>query len=105
MAPFAGGSLGTASWGWAVDKACRALLKELDVYAGVVPDGGFEVVADTTEDLGQRADLRRHTLGRRSPRVRVDGDTGEVRVDRMLACSRPGGSSIRTPRAHSSWEP
>ncbi|MET8010322.1 xanthine dehydrogenase family protein molybdopterin-binding subunit [Streptomyces sp. NPDC005271] len=89
-APFAGGSMGTASWGWAVDKACRALLKELDTYGGVVPDGGLEVRADTTEDLGNRADLSRHTFGAQFAQVRVDGDTGEIRVDRMLGVFAAG---------------
>ncbi|GHJ33389.1 oxidoreductase [Streptomyces hygroscopicus subsp. sporocinereus] len=89
-APFAGGSLGTASWGWAVHKACRALREELDGYGGVVPDGGLEVVADTTEDVERRADLSRHTFGAQFAQVRVDGDTGEVRVDRMLGVFAAG---------------
>jgi xanthine dehydrogenase YagR molybdenum-binding subunit len=90
MAPLAGGSLGTASWGWAVDKACRALLKELDAYGGVVPEGGLEVRADTAEDLGNRPDLSRHTFGAQFAQVRVDSDTGEIRVDRMLGVFAAG---------------
>ncbi|QKV96786.1 xanthine dehydrogenase family protein molybdopterin-binding subunit [Streptomyces sp. NA02950] len=90
MAPFAGGSLGTASWGWAVDKACRALLKELDAYGGVVPDGGLEVREDTTEDLGNRPEMSRHTFGAQFAQVRVDRDTGEIRVDRMLGMFAAG---------------
>jgi xanthine dehydrogenase YagR molybdenum-binding subunit len=40
-APLAGGSLGTASWGWAVAKACRALQDQLG-ERDVVPDKGLE---------------------------------------------------------------
>ncbi|MEU5644023.1 xanthine dehydrogenase family protein molybdopterin-binding subunit [Streptomyces milbemycinicus] len=90
VAPFAGGSMGTSSWGWAVHKACRALVEEMRGYAGVVPDGGLEVVADTTEDLQQRADLSRHTFGAQFAQVRVDADTGEIRVDRMLGVFAAG---------------
>ncbi|MDX3232214.1 xanthine dehydrogenase family protein molybdopterin-binding subunit [Streptomyces sp. ME19-01-6] len=90
MAPFAGGSMGTSSWGWAVHKACRALLEEVRGYAGVVPDGGLEVVADTTEDVQTRAELSRHTFGAQFAQVRVDGDTGEIRVDRMLGVFAAG---------------
>lgn len=96
MAPFAGGSMGTSSWGWAVHKACCALLEEVRGYAGVVPDGGLEVVADTTEDIQERADLSRHTFGAQFAQVRVDGDTGEIRVDRMLGVFAAG--RILNPR-------
>ncbi|MGW2327085.1 xanthine dehydrogenase family protein molybdopterin-binding subunit [Streptomyces sp. NPDC001700] len=89
-APFAGGSLGTASWGWAVDKACRALLAELDTYGGAVPDGGLEVRADTTEDVELRASFSRHSFGAHFAQVRVDTDTGEIRVDRMLGVFAAG---------------
>ncbi|MEU7241738.1 xanthine dehydrogenase family protein molybdopterin-binding subunit [Streptomyces sparsogenes] len=96
MAAFAGGSMGTSSWGWAVHKACRALLEEVRGHAGVVPDGGLEVAADTTEDLRERAELSRHTFGAQFAQVRVDGDTGEIRVDRMLGVFAAG--RILNPR-------
>ncbi|WP_327188523.1 xanthine dehydrogenase family protein molybdopterin-binding subunit [Streptomyces xinghaiensis] len=86
---FAGGSMGTASWGWAVDKACRALTAEL-AAAGGVPPGGLEVRADTTEDIAGRAELSRHCFGAQFAQVRVDTDTGEIRVDRLLGVFAAG---------------
>jgi xanthine dehydrogenase YagR molybdenum-binding subunit len=74
-APVAGGSAGTASWGTAVVKACRTLLEQ---------GGTGEVSVDTSDDLEARADLARHGFGAQFCEVRVDGDTGEIRVPRML---------------------
>lgn len=73
-AMLAGGSMGTASWGSAVVKACRALLEQ----------GGGEVHADTTEDVAADKDLARHAFGAQFVQVRVDVDSGETRVERML---------------------
>ena len=73
-APVAGGSMGTASWGTAVVKACRALLEQ----------GDGEVTVDTKDEIEARADLARHGFGAQFCEVRVDADTGEVRVERML---------------------
>ncbi|MGR3932037.1 xanthine dehydrogenase family protein molybdopterin-binding subunit [Streptomyces sp. BRA346] len=89
-APFAGGSMGTSSWGWAVSKGCRALAKRLDEVAGQVPPGGLEAHADTTEDVRARKDLARHAFGAQFAEVRVDADTGQVRVDRMLGMFAAG---------------
>jgi xanthine dehydrogenase YagR molybdenum-binding subunit len=74
-APVAGGSMGTASWGTAVVKACRALLD-----AG----GEGEVTADTTEDIEAQAELARHAFGAQFVEARVNVDTGEVRTPRVL---------------------
>jgi xanthine dehydrogenase YagR molybdenum-binding subunit len=90
MAALSGGSMGTASWSWAVDKACRALVDKLDAYAGVVPDGGIEAHADTTEDIAGQQALSRHAFGAQFVQLRVDTDTGEVRVDRMLGVFTAG---------------
>jgi xanthine dehydrogenase YagR molybdenum-binding subunit len=89
-APMAGGSLGTASWGWAVAKACRLLRAELDAHGGVVPPGGLAVTADTADDVAGREPLARHTFGAHFAAVRVDVDSGEIRVDRMLGCFAAG---------------
>src|SRR5205823_3071980 len=62
-ATVAGGSKGTASWGWAVDKACRALRAALDEREGVPPPGGLEASADTTEDIAAQPPLSRHAFG------------------------------------------
>ncbi|MEA2169606.1 MAG: xanthine dehydrogenase YagR molybdenum-binding subunit [Solirubrobacteraceae bacterium] len=70
----AGGSMGTASWGSAVHGACRQLRE----------DGGTTAEYDTREELKQLAEFARHGFGAEFAAVRVDGDTGEVRVERML---------------------
>jgi xanthine dehydrogenase YagR molybdenum-binding subunit len=87
---LAGGSMGTSSWSWAVDKVCRALLDELQAHGGAVPPGGLSVTADTSEDIEAREKLARHTFGAQYVQVRVDAATGEVRVDRMLGVFAAG---------------
>jgi xanthine dehydrogenase YagR molybdenum-binding subunit len=80
-AMLAGGSMGTASWGSAVVKACRALLE----------GDGDEAHADTTEDIENDPPLARHAFGAQFVEVRVNPRTGEIRVPRALgvfACGR-----------------
>ncbi|MGC5016206.1 xanthine dehydrogenase family protein molybdopterin-binding subunit [Streptosporangium sp. DT93] len=99
-APPAGGSMGTSSWGWAVSKACRALTAELDGRSGVVPSGGMEARADTTEDVQASRSLSRHAFGAQFAEVTVDADSGQVRVERLLgvfACGRI--VNVRTARS------
>jgi xanthine dehydrogenase YagR molybdenum-binding subunit len=87
-AVLAGGSMGTASWSWAVDKAARQL-REL-VAAGV-PEGGLEVRVDTEEEVAaQDRKWSRHAFGAHFAEVRVDADTGEVRVSRLLGVYAAG---------------
>jgi xanthine dehydrogenase YagR molybdenum-binding subunit len=74
QAALAGGSMGTASWGTAVVKACEALLAQ----------GEGEVSADTADDVKAQARLSRHAFGAQFAEVRVAADSGEVRVSRML---------------------
>ncbi|WP_308259315.1 xanthine dehydrogenase family protein molybdopterin-binding subunit [Pseudonocardia sp. H11422] len=78
----AGGSLGTASWGWAIVKAARELRDRL-AGAGV-PAGGLTVRADTTEDIRALPDVVRHAFGAHFAEVVVDPASGEVRVPRLL---------------------
>lgn len=78
-APVAGGSMGTASWGSAVVKACQGLLKN-----------GHEGTADTTEDVEADSRFARHAFGAQFAEVRVDADTGEVRVPRLLGVFAAG---------------
>jgi len=78
-ASVAGGSMGTASWGSAVVKACEDLRKN-----------GSEGVADTTEDVRGDTGFARHAFGAHFAEVRVDMDTGEVRVPRMLGVFAAG---------------
>jgi xanthine dehydrogenase YagR molybdenum-binding subunit len=86
-APLAGGSMGLSSWGAAVVQACRGLRTKLG-------DGlPQEFHADTADDVAgmQREPLARHGFGAQFVEVRVDRDTGEVRVPRALgifACGR-----------------
>jgi xanthine dehydrogenase YagR molybdenum-binding subunit len=89
-APFAGGSLGMASWGWAVTRACEALNAELGARDGAVPSRGLEVLADTTEELEAAKERSRHSFGAQFAQVRVDAHTGEVRVDRLLGVFAAG---------------
>ena len=89
-AALAGGSMGTASWGWAVTKAGQALRAAIDEAGGVIGPDGIEVVADTTDDVPERAAMARHTFGAQFAAVRVDVDTGQVKVDRMLGVFAAG---------------
>ena len=80
-APVAGGSMGTASWGSAVVKACREL-RARDVG---------EVSVDTSEDAGAEEPLSKHGFGAIFVEAAVDLDTAEVRLPRVLgvfACGR-----------------
>lgn len=81
-APGAGGSSGTSSWGWAVTKACRALVDKV----GSVDEatGPAEVTVETSDELEGQKDVARMAFGAQFAEVEVDVDTGEVRVRRML---------------------
>jgi xanthine dehydrogenase YagR molybdenum-binding subunit len=89
FAPLAGGSMGTASWGSAVVKACAALRAQLPA-SGDVPPEGVEVTADTTEDVEADERMERHSFGAQFAEVRVDSLTGEVRVPRLLGVFAAG---------------
>jgi xanthine dehydrogenase YagR molybdenum-binding subunit len=78
-AALAGGSMGTASWGSAVVKACEDLLKN-----------GSEGTADTTDDVEADSGFARHAFGAQFAEVRVNIDTGEVRVPRLLGVFAAG---------------
>jgi xanthine dehydrogenase YagR molybdenum-binding subunit len=80
----AGGSSGTASWGWAIVEAARQLrLRLRDEFAGIVPADGLEATgAFETNPEAQRFSM--HAFGAQFAEVRVNRDTGEVRVPRLL---------------------
>ncbi len=82
-ASLAGGSAGTASWGWAVTRACEALLNKL-ATVGTVPPDGVSASADTAEEVKNRGEFAFQGFGAQFAEVRVDIDTGEVRVPRLL---------------------
>ncbi|NJQ00289.1 xanthine dehydrogenase family protein molybdopterin-binding subunit [Streptomyces zingiberis] len=96
-APVAGGSTGTASWGWAVHQACRELLYALAEHGGAPPEAGLTVRADTTEEIAAVSDAwARRAFGAQFAEVAVDMDTGATRVRRLLGVFATG--RILNPR-------
>jgi xanthine dehydrogenase YagR molybdenum-binding subunit len=87
-AMIAGGSMGMASWSWAVAAACRRLRAELP--ASMRPAETISVRVDTTTEVAALPDLLRHAFGAQFAEVRVDIDTGEIRVPRMLGVFAAG---------------
>jgi xanthine dehydrogenase YagR molybdenum-binding subunit len=85
----AGGSMGTASWGTAVVEAAQQLRARLHELDDVIPDEGLEATAE----VGANPEARRfamHAFGAQFAEVRVDVDTGEVRVPRLLGVFAAG---------------
>jgi xanthine dehydrogenase YagR molybdenum-binding subunit len=80
----AGGSSGTGSWGWAIVDAARKLRARLrDEYGGVTPVDGLEATGTfDTNPESQRFSM--HAFGAQFAEARVNIDTGEVRVPRLL---------------------
>jgi xanthine dehydrogenase YagR molybdenum-binding subunit len=89
-AMIAGGSMGTASWSWAVVKACRALREQVRARDGHVPAGGLAAHAATAADIDALPDHARYSFGAQFAEVRVDAGTGEVRVPRLLGVFAAG---------------
>jgi xanthine dehydrogenase YagR molybdenum-binding subunit len=79
QAPLAGGSMGTSSWGFAVTRACERLLGSMHG-----PGDPTEASVDTTAELDARDERPSHAFGAQFAEVRVDVDTGEVRVSRLV---------------------
>ncbi|MGC4816537.1 xanthine dehydrogenase family protein molybdopterin-binding subunit [Micromonospora sp. DT63] len=88
VAPVAGGSMGTASWSWAVIRACEALRAKL--REGASPGTEVSAEADTTDEVGAQPARPRYAYGAQFVEVRVDADTGEVRVNRLLGVFAAG---------------
>lgn len=95
-APLAGGSCGTGSWGWSVDKACRALRSRIEAAGGTLLAEGLSASADTTDDVQAGTEFARHAYGAHFVEVQVDRDTGEIRLRRMLGVFAAG--RILNPR-------
>jgi xanthine dehydrogenase YagR molybdenum-binding subunit len=91
FAMLAGGSMGTTSWGSAIVKACSALRERIAEHGGEVPRDGLEAEGETSDDIKGDEPFARHAFGAQFCEARVNADTGEVRVARMLgvfACGR-----------------
>ncbi|MEV4340892.1 xanthine dehydrogenase family protein molybdopterin-binding subunit [Streptomyces sp. NPDC049590] len=89
-APLAGGSMGTASWGWAVHDACADLASRLAAHPGPLPAEGIEARADTTGTAGADSPYAKHAFGAHFAEVAVDTVTGEIRVRRLLGVYAAG---------------
>ncbi|MFF7047636.1 xanthine dehydrogenase family protein molybdopterin-binding subunit [Streptomyces griseorubiginosus] len=87
-ASLAGGSSGTASWGWAVHEACARLAERL--AQGPLPADGLEVRADTAGRADADSPYARHAFGAHFAEVAVDTVTGETRVRRLLGVYAAG---------------
>jgi xanthine dehydrogenase YagR molybdenum-binding subunit len=80
---LAGGSMGNSSWGSAVVKACRELRARMAEEGSEAP---LRVEVDTKEEVAAASaePLAKHGFGAQFIEVRVDVDTGEVRIPRAL---------------------
>ena len=87
---LAGGSSGTASWGWAIFNAASALRARLrEEFGGTVPADGLEA-SGAFETNPEAQQFSMHAFGAQFAEVRVNVDTGEVRVPRLLGVFAAG---------------
>ena len=86
-AMIAGGSMGTASWTWAIGKAIDTV-RELSAHG--VPEGGLAAEVATGDDIGRRPNSAGFSFGAQFAEVHVDVDTGEVRVPHMTGVFAAG---------------
>ena len=87
---WAAGSAGTASWGWAIYNAASAMRRRLhEEFGGMVPVGGVEA-SGTFETNPEAQQFSMHAFGAQFAEVRVNVDTGEVRVPRLLGIFAAG---------------
>jgi len=87
---WATASSGTASWGWAIVDGAQKLRTRLrDEFGGVVPAAGLE--ADGAFNGNPEAQqFSMHAFGAQFAEVRVNEDTCEVRVPRLLGVFAAG---------------
>jgi xanthine dehydrogenase YagR molybdenum-binding subunit len=97
-AMIAGGSMGTASWTWAIGKAIDVVLA--DTAGGAIPAGGAVAEISTADDIAGRPDVAGFSFGAQFVEVRVDADTGEVRVPRLTGVFA-AGRILNAPMARS----
>ena len=82
--------MGTTSWGAAIVEAARKLRARLHgEYGGIVPPEGLEEIGE----VGDNPEAQRfamHAYGAQFAEVRVNIDTGEIRVPRLLGVFAAG---------------
>jgi xanthine dehydrogenase YagR molybdenum-binding subunit len=92
--PFAGGaggSTGTASWGSAILLTARDLRRRLaEEHGGQLPAGGLVVDGEVPGPSPHAETHAMHAFGAHFVEVRVDQDTGEVRVPRATSVYAAG---------------
>ena len=71
-------------------KASGALRDQVRARDGAVPPGGLTAHADTAADIAAPPAHARYAFGAQFAEVRVDADTGEVRVPRLLGVFAAG---------------
>jgi xanthine dehydrogenase YagR molybdenum-binding subunit len=86
MATVEGGSSGLSSWGSTVVAAAQEFRKR----HGSDPEVGDTVTASAPEELPDAKGYAVHSFGAHFVEARVDVDTGEVRVPRMLSVFSAG---------------
>lgn len=88
-ASLAGGSGGTSSWGTAIVDAARKLRARIQEEHGVIPDGGLEVTGESGENPDAKS-FAMYAFGAQFAEVRVNMDSGEVRVPRLVGVFAAG---------------
>jgi xanthine dehydrogenase YagR molybdenum-binding subunit len=84
------GSSGTASWGWAIFNAAQKLRARLhEEYSGSIPANGLEASGEV-ETNPEAQQFSMHAFGAQFAEVRVNADTGEIRVPRLLGVFAAG---------------
>jgi xanthine dehydrogenase YagR molybdenum-binding subunit len=81
--------MGTASWGTAIVEAARKLRARLQEEHGVIPAGGLEATGEGGENPEAQR-LAMYAFGAQFAEVRVNRDSGEVRVPRLLGVFAAG---------------
>jgi xanthine dehydrogenase YagR molybdenum-binding subunit len=90
VASEAGGSSGITCWGSAIVEAARRLRERLESdHGGTVPAEGLEASGEMP-DNPYIEQFAMHSFGAQFAEVRVDEDTGEVRVSRLLGIFAAG---------------
>jgi xanthine dehydrogenase YagR molybdenum-binding subunit len=85
----AGGSSGTASWGSAIVDAAQKLRARKKRQRGGVPAEGLEATGEA-EESPESERFSMHAFGAQFAEVRINRDTGEVRVPRLLGVFAAG---------------